>query len=131
MIMDDRGVSPGRGPNALARLREESAQDGGVDLSATNVHGERVPIAEVYEPVDASVRSVSASDDGAPEGARESEGAPFHNLHNMHQRAGEARVEPRHSYKMRCQRIDDITKTYIRLSTVAGRSHIKVPSRRT
>jgi len=75
MIMDDRGVSPGRGQNTLARLREESAQDDGADLSGTNMHGERVPIAEVYEPVDAPVRSVSASDDGAPEGASESEGA--------------------------------------------------------
>jgi hypothetical protein len=56
-------------------LREESAQDDGADLSGTNMHGERVPIAEVYEPVDAPVRSVSASDDGAPEGASESEGA--------------------------------------------------------
>ena len=72
--MDDRGVSPGRGQNALACLREESAQDDGADLSATNMHGERVPIAEVYEPVDVSLRSVSASDDGGPEGASESDG---------------------------------------------------------
>ena len=39
------------------------------------MHGERVPIAEVYEPVDASMHSVSASDEGAPGGATESEGA--------------------------------------------------------
>jgi hypothetical protein len=56
-------------------LRDESAQDDGADLSATNMHGERVPIAEAYEAVDALVHSVSASDDGAPEGASEGDGA--------------------------------------------------------
>ena len=55
----------------------------------------------------------------------------LHNLRNMHQRTGEACGESRHSYKMRCQPIGDITKTYIGLSTVVGRSHIKLPSRRT
>ena len=123
MIMDDRGVSPGRGPSALARLREESAQDDGVDLSATNVHGERVPIAEVYEPVDTSVRSVSASDDGAPEGARERSG-PFTTYTTCISEQARRAANQGMSYKMRCQRIGDITKTYIRLSTVVGRSHI-------
>jgi len=39
------------------------------------MHGERVAIAEVCEPVDATLHTVSASDDGTPDDAQASDRA--------------------------------------------------------